>query len=94
MVAFEEKYLKGVTSKLIFWIVMGTVTICSTALGTYFGIKGEIKDALDISASHTQDIKSMKEDDKTRDLQIRAMQIQLNTLEFKVNEIYQQQQKK
>ncbi|UAY56276.1 hypothetical protein [Arachidicoccus terrestris] len=86
MTPLEQKEIKGVTGRLMTAIIIGTISICSSVVGGVFSIKSEIHSLSDKTELHGEAIKEIKADAKGRDLQIRALQIQISTLEMRFND--------
>lgn len=51
MVPLEDKYINGITAKLMFYIIAGTISICGTTIGAYYGIKNQFEQLFTTTAA-------------------------------------------
>lgn len=80
MTALEERQLKGVTAKLIFWIICSTATICSTALYTYFDFRSHFQIYDRDMVRHEQAISNLESSDSSQNRQLLILGFQVDEL--------------
>jgi hypothetical protein len=87
MTPIEETMLKGISLRLMVTIIVATITICGTFLGTYYRFQSALTmTAKDVSAQR-DDIKDIKNTQHSFDLRLQQQQLQANTQEVRLNEI-------
>lgn len=87
MTALEERQLKGVTAKLIVWIIASTATICSTALYTYFDLRSHFMIYDRDMVRHEQAISNLQSSDSSQNSR-------LLLLDFRVDELFTNKKQK
>lgn len=77
MTSIEQKEIRGLSVKTLLTIIVCTVTMVSTTLGTYFSIQSSIRE-----------IRLEKQgDDKYLDLRLRTIEIRQSALELQLKEL-------
>ena len=83
----DERFLQGISTKIIVWIVVGTISICTTVLTTYFSFKTQIANTQIILQTLTTRLDGDNSDNRQRDIQIREIQLRLTVLETQMSEL-------
>lgn len=77
MTPMEQKEIRGLNIKSLYWIAASAAVICSTVLGTYFSLLGRL------AAIEIQKVEQSKYDDlriRTLDLKVQALEIEVKDL--------------
>ena len=75
--SFENTPLPGITVKSAFWIIGGLVSIFASVIMTYASIMSKMDKSQDAIAE-------MKRGKEITDMQIRAIEVQLQTMEIRL----------
>lgn len=82
-VSIETKEIRGISLRNIIALVVCTVTICTTVMGTYFKLQANQKDVF----VQLNEIKLQKaNDEKYTDLRLRTLEIRIENLEIQNKE--------
>jgi hypothetical protein len=76
-IPIEQREIRGMTTKQLIWLMGGICTILISVLSTYFSLKNTL-------SNNQNDIIQMKQYEITNDLQIKTINMQLQTLEIRI----------
>jgi hypothetical protein len=88
MTAIEQSYIKGMTWKLFVTIIGSTITICSTALYTYYDFKTSVHVALEQSSQALQETAVLRHSDTIQNNSISVLQGNQRILMFQMDQLY------
>jgi hypothetical protein len=76
-IPIEQREIRGITARQLIWLMSGICTVLIAVLTTYLSLVNKL-------SNNQNDIVQMKQYQITNDLQIKTINMQLQTLEIRI----------